>query len=87
MGKFDLPNSHVLQQPQYPNFNAYSTPSATFSQSSPLSSTASPYHYTPVTSLSPNEPLHEFLSPVPQTAQTHDLGLYNHTETQPNSFP
>ncbi|CAI6376200.1 unnamed protein product [Macrosiphum euphorbiae] len=87
MGKFDLPNSHVLQQPQYPNFNSYSTPSATFSQSSPLSSTTSPYHYTPVTSLSPNEPLHEFHSPVPQTAQTHDSGLYNHTETQPNSFP
>ncbi|XP_050064604.1 uncharacterized protein LOC126553492 [Aphis gossypii] len=86
MGKYEIDNRHnIIQQPQYSNFHTYSTPSATFSQSSPSSSTASPYHYTPATSLSPNEPLHEFLLPIPQAHVTAEP--YNdNCETRPNSF-
>ncbi|XP_060845202.1 uncharacterized protein LOC132924773 [Rhopalosiphum padi] len=44
MGKYDVDNRHnIVQQPQYSRFYTYSTPSATFSQSSPLS--RPPLHY------------------------------------------
>lgn len=83
MGNYDIVDNNIVQQLQYSNFHSYSTPSATFSQSSPLSSMVSPY-YMPVTSLSPNESLHQYLSPA---SQSHPIAEpYNYAESQPNSL-
>jgi len=83
MGNYDIVDNNIIQQPQYSNFHSYSTPSATFSRSSPLSSTVSPY-YMPVTSLSPNESLHQYLSPA---FQSHAIAEpYNDAESQSNSL-
>lgn len=70
MGRYSMNVSHNNQPAQYSNFQSPSTPLTTFSQSSPLSSMASPHNsFVPMTSFSPNEPLYEFLSPTTETQQ------------------